>query len=597
MSACILMNHLGLGMTAALVTLCVSRCTAETITAPDIRFAADGAVAGFYKTAGGPNLVDTAQPGRGFVVHTFTGAAIDAARLDRVEFHGDSLLATRDGQPPRLTFQVTRGGRYLALKLKRVEGLPAASLASLEFELNCAGTDVKGLSLDYMTRVQQQGGAIRVQFNYLWHRRAGDPLGGFAIYAAADDAEEDDALADIWSHEDLPHPLLSEPWTKQRVRRWIDDYYEQFKDMTTMILAAGNEAELYELTAIAEKRGIKMIYLHTDTWRGEYWPLEHSHIYVNRKVFPRGRADLARYSQHLAQHGMHLALHYVCAGMARRTPAGSQAMSIATSQRGAAASWPSQSTKARRKSVSTPLPAASFPSLPEWATTHPTPMRTSLSLGFCGLARRSCVWVSSPIWIGQSGSSATANAAMAPPWPPHTPPAQKPWACWRPMVRTSSRTSTLRSWGKWPGSMPSLPTRSAWGNSSTTATKSTASTPGDRSKFSDLVSRHLDHAVVSNTSNGSPVASNLEMRFSKIRKINQFGYHTVNLSFQLDDHRPATSMLDAWFELSSLIAKGVRRFQVLKPEPMFGVSTEILAKHGQSEELFAALRCGGKRCR
>ena len=107
-------------------------------------------------------------------------------------------------------------------------------------------------------------------------------------------------------------------------------------------------------------------------------------------------------------------------------------------------------------------------------------------------------------------------------------------------------------------------------------------------KFSDLVSRHLDHAVVSNTSNGSPVASNLEMRFSKIRKINQFGYHTVNLSFQLDDHRPATSMLDAWFELSSLIAKGVRRFQVLKPEPMFGVSTEILAKHGQSEELFAA---------
>jgi hypothetical protein len=107
-------------------------------------------------------------------------------------------------------------------------------------------------------------------------------------------------------------------------------------------------------------------------------------------------------------------------------------------------------------------------------------------------------------------------------------------------------------------------------------------------KFSDLVYRHLDHAVVSNTSGGAPVAANLEMRFSKIRKINQFGYHTVNLSFQLDDHRPATSILDAWFELSSLVAKGVRRFQVLKPEPMFGVSTEILATHGLSEEMFAA---------
>ena len=186
-------------------------------TSPEIRFAADGTVASFRKTDGGPNLVDTAQPGRGFVVRTFTGAAIDEARLDRVEFNGNSLLATRDGQPPRLTFHVTRQGRYLALKLNRVEGLPAASLASLEFELNCVGTDVKALSLDYMTRVDQQGGATRVQFNYLWHRKEGDPLGGFALYAAADGADEDDVLADIWSHEDLPRPQLIEPWTKERV--------------------------------------------------------------------------------------------------------------------------------------------------------------------------------------------------------------------------------------------------------------------------------------------------------------------------------------------------------------------------------------------
>ena len=88
-------------------------------------------------------------------------------------------------------------------------------------------------------------------------------------------------------------------------------------------------------------------------------------------------------------------------------------------------------------------------------------------------------------------------------------------------------------------------------------------------------------AAMNANTGGTPVASNLEMRFSKIRRINQFGYHTVNLSFQLDDHRMATSILDAWFELSSLIAKGVRRFQVLKPEPMFGVSTEILANHIQ----------------
>jgi hypothetical protein len=556
--------------------------------APQIRFAADGAVASFCKTAGSPNLVDTAQPGRAFVVRTFTGAAIDEARLDRVELHGDSLLVTRAGQPPRLTFQVTRQGRYLALKLKRVEGLPTASLASLQFELNCAGSDVKVLSLDYMTRVEQQGGAIRVQFDYLWHRRAGDPLGGFALYAAADNAEEDDALADIWSHEDLPHPLLAEPWTKQRVSRWIDDYYEQFKDMTTMILAAKSEAELYALTAVAEKRGIKMIYLHTDTWRGEYWPLEHSHVYVNRQVFPRGRADLARYSRHLAQRGMHLALHYVCAGIGPKDPrriAGHVDRNLAAWGHGELAQPIDPSA---REICFRPAAGCEFPFASGVGRNAPSVYENIFEPRFLRIGEEivrvgEFADLDRPLWIlrdCQRGCGATVAAAhaagaetvglLAAYGQNFVPDNDSPLL--EEMAREYAEFANEVCVGQLEYDGYEIHGQYAWGPR----------------KFSDLVSRHLDHAVVSNTSGGSPVASNLEMRFSKIRKINQFGYHTVNLSFQLDDHRPATSLLDAWFELSSLIAKGVRRFQVLKPEPMFGVSTEILAKHGQSEELFAA---------
>ena len=555
---------------------------------PEIRFAADGAVASFRQMAGGPNLINAAQPGRGFVIRTFTGATIDESRLEKVELRGDTVMASHDGQPPRLTFQVTRRGRYLALKLARVEGLPTVSLASLQFELNCTGTEVKVLSLDYMTRVQQQGGAIRVQFNYLWHRKTGDPLGGFAIYVAAGDDEEDDALADIWSHEDLPHPVFQEPWTKERVRRWIDDYYEQFKDMTTMILAAKSEAELYALTAVAEKRGIKMIYLHTDTWRGEYWPLEHSHVHVNQQVFPRGRADLKRYSEYLAQHGMHLALHYVCGGIGPKDP-----RRIAVHVDRNLASW-------GRGELAQPIDAGSREIRFRPAAGCEFPLVSGIGNNSPGVVEH--IWeprfmrideeivrvgeladLDQPVWIlrnCQRGYGATAAAA-------HTGGAETVGllAAYGQNFVPDDDSPLLEAMAR---EYADLANEIHLGQLEYDGYEIHSQYPWGPQKFSDLVARRLDHAVVSNTSNGRPVASNLEMRFSKIRKINQFGYHTVNLSMQLDDHRPATSILDAWFELSSLIAKGVRRFQVLKPEPMFGVSTEILATHGLSEELFGA---------
>ncbi|MCY2995614.1 MAG: hypothetical protein NTY19_48360 [Planctomycetota bacterium] len=554
-----------------------------------MHFAADGSVAGFHKSAGAANLVQTGQPGRGFVVRTFTGAAIDEVRLEKVELRGDALLVSRDGQPPRLTFQVTRQGRYLALKLKRVEGLPTVSLAALHFELNCTGTDVKVLSLDYMTRVQQQGGAIRVQFNYLWHRKPGDPLGGFALYVANNDEEEDDALANIWSHEDLPRPMLSEPWTREHVLRWIDDYYGQFKDLTTMILAAKSEAELYELTAVAQQRGIKIIYLHTDTWRGEYWPMEHSHVHVNQQVFPRGRADLKRYSEYLAQRGIHLALHYVCGGIGPKDPqriAAHVDRNLAAWGHGELAHPIEASTREIRFR---PAAGCEFPLVSGIGNNSPGVMEHIWEPHFVRIDEEivrvgEFVDLDQPIWTlrnCQRGYGATAAAAHAPGAETvgllaaygqnFVPDTDSPLLV--EMAREYAEFANEVHLGQLEYDGYEIHGQYPWGPR----------------KFSDLVARHLDHAVVSNTSNGAPVASNLELRFSKIRKINQFGYHTVNLSFQLDDHRPATSILDAWFELSSLIANGVRRFQVLKPEPMFGVSTEILATHGLTEELFTAL--------
>ncbi|MBL9126043.1 MAG: hypothetical protein JNL97_00280, partial [Verrucomicrobiales bacterium] len=287
---------------------------------PEIAFTPDGSVGALREGAGWTNQVRSSNPGRGFLLRTFTGSAIEEIRLDKVQFEGEALRVGRDDRPPRLLFKVHRGLRYLGFRLERVEGVPASSQTSLAFEMNGVDSGLRVLALDYMTRASSVDGAVRVEFNHLWHRRAGDPLGGFALYVASTDEAEDDALAEIWSQEDLPRPVVAEPWTPDRVRRWVDDYHERFKDMTTMILAAGSSAELYQLTAVAERRGVRIVYLHTDTWRGEYWPAKNSHVHVNPQVFPEGRRDLRRYSDHLASRGMHLALHYVCAGIVPEDP-------------------------------------------------------------------------------------------------------------------------------------------------------------------------------------------------------------------------------------------------------------------------------------
>ncbi|MEI6647703.1 MAG: hypothetical protein WCP12_16825 [bacterium] len=561
----------------------------------EICFAADGLVSRFDK-GDGINLIDTAHPGKGFFIRSFTGSAIEDTSLGKVEIKDNVLMVAGvkpvqhfDVKPlPRFTFDVTRKGRYIAFKLNRVEGLPAVSQASLHFEMTCTTRNFKAIPLDYMTRLDQRDTTINVDFNYLWHRNPTDPLGGFALYVATNDAEEDDALLDIWCGEDLPKPAIGEPWTKDRARRWIDDYYNKFKDMTTMILCAGSEAELYTLTDIAEKKGIKMIYLHTDTWRGEYWPLEHSHVHVNEKVFPKGRADLKRYSESLTKRGMNLDLHYTSGGIGPKDPkriAGHVDRNLAAWGRGVLGK---SVDKDAREIKFKPLPGTDIPFSPgrvgngpgiQWHFFDSNYLRIDEEIIRVG----EFADTDKPVWILRNCSRAhgvtiaSAHAAGAETVGLLSAFGQN----FVPDTDSQLLAEMAREYAQFANDVHldqleydayEIHGQYSWGPQ----------------KFSDLVARHLDHPVVSTTSGGRPVTSNIEMRFSKIRNIGQFGYSTVNLSFQLDDHRPATSIMDAWFEMSSLIAKGVRRFQVLKPEPMFGVSLESLATHGLVDEMFSA---------
>ena len=109
-------------------------------------------------------------------VYSFT----QQTRLDKIEQTSDTLVASKAGDLPRFTFAVTRGDHYLALTLKRVEGIPAKSLTSLHFEMLCTAS-LLPLKIDPMVSVEIRGGSVCAEWGYLWHHSPNDPLGGFAI--------------------------------------------------------------------------------------------------------------------------------------------------------------------------------------------------------------------------------------------------------------------------------------------------------------------------------------------------------------------------------------------------------------------------------
>lgn len=556
--------------------------------ASDLRFAPDGRPLELRFGASVQNRIDAANPGSGFVIRTFNGNATADTRLERVAVDGQRVRVTGSDGWPRLTFDLVRAERYVALKLSRVEGLPRQSLSALRVEINATDAAVRVLALDHMTAVEQRGSRVAVRFDHLWHRHPSDPLGGFALYSGADDGESDAALLDIWVGEDLPKPVVKEDWSRERAARWLEDYYAKFKDMTTLILSAGSEAELYELTSLAASKRIKMIYLHTDTWRGEYWPQKQTHLHVNETVFPKGRADLKRYGEHLDRLGMNLALHYTCGGVGPYDPqriAGHVSRDLASWCKGRLEAAVAPDAK---EIVFRPDPGSDLPFTPGAFCNAPGLRGRFFDTRFFRvgdeLIRAGDLADSDgPVWTlrncqrGVGATTAAAHAAgteadglLSAYGQNFAPDTDSPLLA--EMAREYAQFANEIGLDQLEYDAYELHRQYPWGPQ----------------KFSDAVARHLDHPVISNTSGGRPVASNIELLFSKIRDINQFGYHTVNLSFQLDGHRPATSALDAGFELSALVAKGVRRFQILKPEPMFGVSTNILATHGLRDELFEA---------
>ena len=274
-------------------------------------FSADGKPLSLAR-ADGQNLIRVEDPGDGFYLLTGT----IKQRLANLEFKDGKLIASvKPGQMPRVTFAVSAGLKHIAFRIERLEGIPARNNSQLCFEAN-ATRPVDVIRLDYMTPNQWWGASdrVRVVWPYLWHRSDRDPLGGFALHCPLNDEDHDDAVLRIWVEEKLPHPKIAGEWTLDRARQWVQEWQRTFPRRDQLTISATKPADLDGFVDYAKRLHVNRVYMHTDTWRGEYWPRKNETLSVNPQVFPRGEPDLKVFLDKLKANGIGAVLHTVSYG-------------------------------------------------------------------------------------------------------------------------------------------------------------------------------------------------------------------------------------------------------------------------------------------
>jgi hypothetical protein len=544
-----------------------------------IQFLPDGRPASLILS--GEEKINAQDPGEGFALRIFDGVQVSEERLSLVDRKGEQLTVTNSSGIPRFTFRIVEKPRHLSLHLVRVEGMPNDRGVSLAFNARMR-EPVEVVALDHMTTMSTgRGTNLVLNWPYLWNENPEDPFGAFAFYAADKDAEADLALASIWAHEPLPRPAGRESWTEADVLDWVKAYAERFAGLSEFTLSASSPEDLYHLTEKAKKAGIRRIYLHTDTWRGEYWPRHRTHVDVNPAVFPGGRADLVKYARYLHENNMQLRLHNVSGGIGWHDPE-----RVLKSVHRELASWgggqlekaigPSDTDIYFRPGAGTAVPIHDRRMRRLWQNMAVDYLRIGDEI----IRVAKFADLDQPVWrlLGcqraQGGTQATAHdagtdgAGLYVPYrqnlvPDLNSPLLVEIAAEYAALVNEAQLDHLHFDGR------EIHDQHPWG----------------WKKFTDMVYSRVNHPTTSSTSGGVPIPANFEMRFSAVRAMRELDYHGVLVPMLLAGHREATGLLDNHFVIQAMLRLGTRRLVVQKPEPMFGVTREILNNHGLAPQV------------
>lgn len=583
-----------------------------------LAFAADGRPASLKTKLDGREWLNLADPGPGFYLETRGGAQI---RLERLCLVNDRVMAAGPDGLPRITFVVRPSETHIALRLERMEAVPASREVSLHFPFNIV-EPVGLLELDYMTEalvahpftfaaqmdspdsttVKSQdthaAGQARVDWHHVWNRHPGNPPGGFALYCPHDPADEDDTILRIWTVENLPHPRVAGPWTLEAARDYVARWTRQHADPSRFWIQASTPEELYEAVPYAEAARVRDVYLFTDTWRGEpFWAQKVENWHVNRKVFPKGEPDLRSFSDYLRQRGMNLKIHWVSGGIGPEDP-----VYVGKAPDPRLATWGGgQLTRAASPDDGVlffrPDSGVSMPfRMPgnEWWKQYTCPPMLH------------AIYDYEMVQVGNElvrvGSFADTDREV---WRLEN--------CQRGLFLTDPEEHAAGA--RLRGLITAYGQNALPDNDSTLLEEMARNFAeflnrcriphneydgaelhayngrmwGYR-KFSSLVYQNMDQPVTAFSSSGVAPPCYLEHRLNATRRLLQGRLKGI-VPIMLDEPaRPASTVLDAHWGLSQMCAHGFNFYNIQKPEPLFGINVNTLKQHGLTDAILEAAR-------
>ncbi len=540
------------------------------------------------KKKSGDNQLLSKNPGQGFVASLTKDGEKTESRLSKIARQGNWLVAGNESV--KIVFFVQEKPNYITLDLKQVIERNGTRLSTLKMEVNCEN-QFKAWPLDIMTQVGKTGIRNSIGWNWLWEKNKQNPLGKIAISAAASETVEDDILLQLWVHEGLPHPNVGHDWNEQTAREWLANWQQQFHDQSTMIIQPANESELYALAAMAIELGIKKIYLHTDVWRGEYWPRKRSFLNVNKSVFQNGEASLVKFADYLHRHDVGIALHMVSGAIAFNDPdyvAGTPNPDLASFLNAELV----DNLEAHPNSILIrPDKGSSLPeivgrhvvgphSYPFWMDVNCFQIGNQLVV-----ARNQRKRNDGLIELNQiSPLSLVANRQTDP--LSNYPRGTRVRGLLRPYAQVFTAEVDSNLLDKITKRYAEFCNRNHINHLECDALENHQSKPWGPNKFAWKLYEQIDHPCTSNTSSGKPLPFHIEYWFnsSKIVKQNRpqggvAGGDGMSLLLASAD-RVATGPYGRHVKPTIAFTRGSQSVNLIRPVPMFGISKRLLVEHG-----------------
>lgn len=272
-----------------------------------------------YTIGNGPNLLRSKDAGPGFYLTTGTEAAKKTIPFVSAESKDGKLILTA-GDKTRVTLGANAGDRYISFNLEKIENVPEGTQPTLNFWLQFGpGVFPETVPFDYMCLAgggyEIKRSMVRASWPYYWQRAENDLPGGFAFFVPQNDEEHNEAILRIWTEENVPHPNVEGEWTYERAKQWAGEWTQNAQDMTYLVVSAEKPEDLDPLIEFAKKLKVKNVFMHTDTWRGQYWPKGRDALTVNPNVFPGGEQDLKAFADKLKANGIGMMMHTLCYGI------------------------------------------------------------------------------------------------------------------------------------------------------------------------------------------------------------------------------------------------------------------------------------------